>query len=362
MILKINDRFVNRKIDFFNNFQMNLKHDSVASTFQVAAYFDPFNEGHKEAFCVGHYHDVSLEENGETILNGFALSQAFTVSTVKEMAKISGYSHPGVLEDCTIPPQLYPLQSDGLSLIQITERLIRPFKHVKLEVDPAVQSRASKALKTSTASQTQTIKQYLTELAKQKNIILSHTLDGKLLLTESKTKGTPILDFDLTVPGGGKPGVKFDLVFDGQQMHSDITLQRQASIDGGNAGTYTIENPYVPIVYQPTTASQTSGDDNDTSLAARRALANELRALTLKIQLDRWAVNGKLITPNNTITIKAPELYLYEKSTWFIESVDVVGNEKEQTTTLNCVLPEVYTNEVPTSFWEGYNLYPKPHV
>jgi prophage tail gpP-like protein len=362
MILKINDRFKNRKIDFFNNFQMQLKHDSIGSTFEVAAYFDPQNEGHKEAFCVGHYHDVTLEENGEIILKGYALSQAFSVGTVKQMAKISGYSYPGVLEDCTIPPQLYPLQSDGLSLIQICQRLIKPFKQLQLEVDPAVQVRASKALKTSTASQSQTIKQYLTELAKQKNIILSHTLDGKLLLTESKTSGTPILDFDLTVPNGGKPGLSFDLVFDGQQMHSDITVQRQASIDGGNAGSYTIENPYVPIVYRPTTTSQTSGDDNDSSLGARRALANELRALTLKIELDRWAINGVLIKPNNTITIKAPELYLFEKTTWFIESVSVVGDEKQQTTTLNCVLPEVYTNEIPKSFWDGYNLYPKPHV
>lgn len=359
MILKINDRFVNRNVEFFNNVSMQLKFNAVGSTFNLAFYFDPLNEGHKELACVGHFHECNLYEFDQQILSGFILSQKFRRTSKFELTNISGYSKPGVLEDCTIPPSLMPLQSDGLSLIQIAQRLIKPFK-LSLEVDPGVQSRASKVLKSSTASDSQTIKAYLTELATQQNIILSHTLDGKLLLTEAKTDQKPIFNFDLT--GGSIPGVEFDVEFNGQSMHSDITLFGQADIDGGNAREYTIENPYVPVVYRPTTANQSSGDDNDTSLAARRALANELRNFKLTIKLDRWDVNGKLIEPNNLITIKDPYLYLYDKTTWFIESVDFTGNETEKTCVLNCVLPEVYTNEVPTSFFEGLNLYPKPHV
>lgn len=359
MILKINDRFVNRKVEFFNDISMDLKFNSVGSTFNLAFYFDPFNEGHKELACVGHYHECNLYEFDQQILSGFILSQKFRMSKNHELTHISGYSKPGVLEDCTIPPRLMPLQSDGLSLIQIARKLIAPFK-LELEVDPAVQSRASKVLSTSTASDSQTIKAYLSELAKQKNIILSHTLDGKLLLTEANLNKKPLFDFDLT--GGSIPGLEFDFEFNGQNMHSDITVFGQASLDGGNAREAVIENPYVPVVYRPTTANQSSGDDNDSSLAARRALANELRNMKLTIKIDRWDVDGKLIQPNNLITIKAPNLYLYEKTTWFIESINFSANQIETTATLNCVLPEVYTNEIPVSFFKGLNLYPKPHV
>jgi len=82
------------------------------------------------------------------------------------------------------------------------------------------------------------IKDYLYEMAKQKNIVLSHNAKGELLFTETKSKQTPILDFDLT--NGTLPGTKFKFTYSGQQMHSHITLQRQASETGGNAGEYTI--------------------------------------------------------------------------------------------------------------------------
>lgn len=359
MILKITDRFKNRQVEFFNNFTFNLVHDSVASTFSFDFFFDPDNPGHKELACVSHYHECTMEDNGELLLTGFIISQGFEVRENKQLARFSGYSKPGVLEDCEIPPDLYPLQSNNLSLKQIAEKLIRPFK-LKMVIDPSVSDRMNKVFKASTASETSTVKAYLTDLAKQKNIVISHNEKGELLFTESKAKGVPILDFDLNKPS--LPLLSCNFVFDGQKMHSHITLQKQASSDGGNAGQYTIRNPYVLVVYRPTVKSQSSGDDNDTSLAARRELSSELKNLKWTIALDRWYVNNKIIKPNNTITVISPELYGYVKVTLFIESINFVGNAAAQTCTLNCVLPEVYTNEIPVSIFKGINLYPNPHV
>lgn len=359
MELWITDRFKNRKIQYFNDFQIDLKHDSVASTFGFKFYFDPNNEAHKELACVSHFHEAELWHEGELILTGFILSPEFSVSDVEEMASFTGYSKPGVLEDCEIPPSLYPLQSDGLSLKQIAQKLLTPFK-LKMEIDPAVEDRVNKVFPKSTASESQKIKDYLYEMCKQKNIVLSHNAKGELLFTETKSKQIPVLDFDLT--GGTIPGTKFKFTYGGQQMHSHITLQRQASETGGNAGEYTIKNPYVQIVYRPTVKSQTSGDDNDTSLAARRELSNELRNIKLIIETDRWMVNNKILRPNNLISIIAPKLYIYKKTNFLIESVSLSGNEKSTTASLTCVLPEVYTNEIPESIYAGINLTPKPHI
>lgn len=358
MELHITDRFKNRKCEFFDEFTFNLKHDSVGSTFSFGFYFDPDNPDHKELACVSHYHECTLHDGGELLLTGFIISQDFAASPVKQLCTFSGYSKPGVLEDCEIPPQLYPLQSNKLSLKEIARKLIAPFK-LTMIVDDSVSERMNKVFDTTTASETSTIKSFLHDLAKQKNIVISHNEKGELLFTESKTKQVPILEFDLTK--GTIPGTSFKFKFNGQAMHSHITLQKQASADGGNAGEYTIKNPYVLVVYRPTTKSQSSGDDNDTELAARRELASELRNLTWTITLDRWHVNGKIIRPNNTITLYAPELYGYVKVTLFIESVDFVGNASTQTATLNCVLPEVYTNEIPKSIYAGINITRQPH-
>jgi prophage tail gpP-like protein len=360
MILKINDRFKNRTVDFFNEFTLNLVHDSVGSTFGFSFYFDPNNPEHKELACVSHYHEVQLEHNNELLLTGYLTSQRFKHSAVKELASFGGYSLPGVLDDCEIPTSLYPLQSDGLTLKEIAEKLIKPF-NLKMEIDSSVLDRMNKKFDTSNASESQTIKSYLTELATQKKIIISHNEKGELLFTESKTNKAPLIEFDGRegkTTGTIIPATSMELDFNGQGMHSHITLQKQASQDGGNAGEQTIRNPYViGSVFRPTVKSQSSGDDNDTELAARQALSKELKGMRLVIELDRWEINGKIIKPNNIITVINPEIYIYKKTEWFIESVSFTGNEKENTCTLNCVIPEVYSEKVPVSIFSGINLH-----
>lgn len=353
MVLKINDRFRNRTVKFFNNFTLNLTHNSVSSTFSLDFLFDPENPEHKELACIAHYHECTLEFNGELVVSGYILSQNFKHSQVKEMVSIGGYSKTGVLDDCNIPTNLYPLQFDGLSLRQIAQRLIQPFD-LKMQVDSEISALMDKSFDSSNASESQTIKAYLTELARQKNIIISHNAQGDLLFTKSKTNLKPILEFNST---NSIPGTRMDLSFNGQGMHSHITVQKQAGIDGGNAGEYTIKNPYVFTVYRPTTTTMSSGDDNDIELAARRALSNEIKNLTLSIETDRWLVDGKIIRPNNIITVLSPEIYLFKKSKWFIESVNFKGNNTSTTAVLNCVLPEVYTNEIPVYLFKGINLH-----
>ena len=77
-----------------------------------------------------------------------------------------------------------------------------------------------------------------------------------------------------------------------------------------------------------------------------------------KEKLDEYEqIATKIIKPNNLITIINPEIYAFTKQTWFIESIDFVGNNKETTATLNCVLPEVYNMETPEYFYKGINLH-----
>lgn len=351
MELYIDDRIRNRKVDFFNTFNLNLQYDSVASSFGFSFYFNPDNKEHVEMACIGHNHLVRVEHNGELLLTGFLLSQGFTDAPVKSLCKFGGYSLTGVLEDCQIPTSIYPLQSDGLTLRQIATKLLNPFK-IGLKTANGVN--IDSVFKTTTADETQTIKDYLTELATQKNIIITHDSEGNLLFTQALKKQTPILDFFPGQPGS----TDMNLTFNGQAMHSHITVVKQASMDGGNAGQYTIRNPYVPFVYRPKVMNQTSGTDNDTQSAAKNALAAELKNLKLVINTDRWTdANGKIIKPNNIITVLNPEIYLFKKTKWFVESVNFVGDNENLTASITCVLPEVYNGEHPEYLFEGINLH-----
>ncbi len=391
MELYVNDRIKVRRIDFFNSFNIKLQFDSIASTFAFRFYFDPTNKDHAELACVSHYHEAWIEHNGERLLTGYILSNAFNSTSKKEMVEIGGYSKSGILEDCDIPSN-QPLEWNGLTLFQIAQKIVSVFKSIKLKVDAptnngaflefndisepvvnekgeieknvdkvlsffktdSVQAGVEKEIPKANAEHPQNIKQYLTNLASQRNILLSHDAFGNLVLTEAKTNQVPILDFNLPT-GNTIPGTSMHLAFNGQAIHSHITVLGQQDAEGGNAPECTITNPYCPIIYRPKVIQQSSGTDITIQETARQALAAELKSIVLTITTDRWDVDGKIIRPNNVISVLNPECFIYKKTNWFIESVTYAGDSKKLTTTMVCVPVEVY-NKMPVK-----NIFVDPH-
>jgi prophage tail gpP-like protein len=352
MKVKIYDRIKVRTIEYFNSVKMNLSFDAIASSFSFDFYFDPNNEDHAELACVSHYHEAIIEHEGQQILQGFILSQTFTDSSEKKLSQFSGYSRSGVLEDCQIPPELYPLQYNGLSLRQIAEKLLKPFS-IGIKIDLEVEEKMNIKYAETTVEPTTTIKEYLTTLAAQRNIILSHDEFGNLLFTKLNTKTLPIFNVD-----EGLIGYEMSLSFGGQPMHSHITVMKQADSDSDNAGEYTIKNPFVPVahVYRPKVVIQSSGNDNDTKEVAENALAAELKNIVLTISIDRWEIDGQFIRPNSMISVLNKELYIYKRTKFFIESISYEGDSEGQRATLICVLPCCYDGSTPV------NIFVDPHT
>jgi prophage tail gpP-like protein len=358
LTLKITNGIKTKTVEFFNDFEFELMFNSVASPFSFSFLFDPTNSDHKE--LIQPFNTVVLEHTPEgktsasTVITGMIIKRTLGVGSNKRLAHIGGYSLTGQLEDSTIPQSAYPLQSNQLSLEALTTKLIEPFG-LSLVVDPEVLEVVKGKFKATTADSQQSVKDYLHELAKQKDVWLSHNELGQLLLTKAKTTAAPIFDFDLD--SGTPQGTDFELDSNFQAMHRTITAQKQASTSkGSNAGQASVINPYVPEgVLREITVSQTSGEEGDTALVARRARANELRGISLKIELNKWDINSVLILPNNTIDVKGAELNLDKKTRFFIESVSYKGNSTEITCKPRCVVPEVYNQEEPKNIFNDIN-------
>lgn len=389
MKLIINDRIKKRTVDKFYRFTLELSYDSIASAFAVEFYFDPKNHDHAELACVSHMHEAVIEHNGETVVTGYIITQAFNKAPNKQLAQLAGYSKAGIFEDCDIPTSMYPLEIDGMTLKDIVSKLIAPFNigyYIDADAsrkssapflvdDPVVedgfiqdgatvettvstddlQTKLNKNIKKANATESTNIKQFLTGLCSQRNIVLSHLSNGNLLFTTPKTHQTPIADF-----GDGLIGTHLALSFNGQALHSHITVVKQADSDGGNAEEVTIRNPYVPILYRPRVITQTSGDDTSLEQTAQQALAAELKSIILTITTDRWEINGKIIRPNNLINVYSPENYIYKKAKFFIEKVSLSGDSNKYTATLTCVLPEVYNTDYPKNiFVDAHHNLPR---
>lgn len=353
MVLKINDRIKVRTIQYFNNFSLDLKYDSVASSFAFGFYFDPENHDLEELACVSHFHQAQVYFNGELLLNGYIVSQAFNSAPKAELAHFSGYSLPGVLEDCPIPPPPTPqgayLEFTALTLREIASKVLAKF-NIPMVVSASVASLMDIPYAETAAEPTQSVKDYLNELASQRNIVISHTANGSLLFTRANASQKPSFHVEK-----GLIATSMRLEYNGQGMHSHITAMKQASEDGTNEGQDTVTNPLVPIVYRPKVIIQSSGDSNSTLQAAQNALAAELKNVRVIINIDRWIVNNKLVKPNTIITVKNPEIYIYNTAKLFIESISYSGDASRTTATLTCVLPEVYNGQTPK------NIFVDPH-
>ena len=149
------------------------------------------------------------------------------------------------------------------------------------------------------------------------------------------------------------------LSFNGQAMHSHIIATQQADATA-NAIPYmsTLRNPYVPYVFRPKviTVNQPIDGIDHTLEAAKNYLCNELRNLKVIITTDRWTFpNGSVIRPNHVITIQNDDIYLYKPSKWFIESVELEGDEKSETAKITCTLPSCYDYSQPTYLFKGIN-------
>lgn len=341
MILKIDGK----QYDYFEGVNLNLSYDSVASTFGLGLFYDPNNPAHKELCRPLAYKQIVLEEEGEVLLTGVIPNHHFKDLAASEPVTIEGYSLPGVLEDCPIPKKCYPLQTDGVSLKTITEKIIKPFG-LKLIIDPAVAKKVNSIYKSIKARDSQGVKEYLSELASQKHVILTHNELGNLVYTEAKANAQPLYFYE-----PGKMGaVEMVLDIDGQQMHSEITVHKQASTDSPNAAQATVKNPYVSV-FRPMVVRQSSGDEVDTKLCARNKLAEELKAIKLTITLSSWKLNGKLVRPNNIISIINPRLWLFNKTNFFIADVSYSGSGESQQAVLTCYLPEVYNGQTPKNIF-----------
>lgn len=353
MNVRIDHRLGVIDVRYFNKFNMNLKYDSVGSSFAFEFYFDPTNQQHAEAFCVTHFHQAIVQHEGENLINGFIINQKFSLTPQKKLASVSGYSKPGVLENCQIPKSIYPLQTDGMTLFEIAQKLCAPFK---IGVVNNTIKANQKIIQTE-AKETDTVKSYLAELAKQRGIIISHDVNGDLVLMEPNTDKEPIAIFDLTKKING---TSFDLEFNGQDIHSEITVMYQANSESGDAGEYTIQNPFCPIVNRPKVISITSGDGLTIEQAARQALGAELKNITLNISISDWKINGNIINPGNVIIVQSPDLFLYEKTNWFIEEVDFTGDQEKLECKLKCVPTYCYnTEDVKNFFVDVHENFPR---
>ena len=359
-----------KNIDFFTAGSITLKLDSIASTFEFAARFSAQNKDHQEIFKPLQYKDVEIyNSKDKLIFTGTILNHRFKSNSGRELVIISGYSKTGILEDVTIPLSAYPLESNNRSLKDIATRLCGLFgikvvisdqaktisdtlivgkaKKVRAKSDfETIKAKSNVVFGRTSASPSESIKDYLSKLAGQKNIILSHNEKGEVLLFQPDLLQKPKYFFTK----GNSLSMSMDV--NGQAMHSDINIVRQPSDE--NEGVSTVDSTKNTLIakYRPTTKILTSGEDTDTKDAAENELASELKNINATVELQGLFDE---IYPGEIVNVHNHYLYNYAYNRWMVDSITMKFDEKSDTTTLNLVPPESFNGANPRDLFFNHD-------
>lgn len=317
----------NKQFTFFSEFNVTLIYNSVGSSFSFTALNDILPEPLQYNKC------EIINDDGELLITGKILNPSNSITKKEQLTSVSGYSLPGVLEDSNIPISLYPLQSDNLTLKQIVDKILPSFG-LNYVVTSNVQSEFNKKYKKTSASPDQSVKAYINDLASQRGIILTHDNLGRLVFTNVIPEMlVPVATFE-----EGNPGImEMSLQINGQAMHSEISIVKQASSKNPDAGQFTIDNPYVSE-FRPKTKVLNSGDIFDVEKAARKELGKELENIQLIIKTT------KFVAPGNLIQFKSDRLKIKQFTDMFVQQTAIFGDVRGEKYELTCVPVDVYTD------------------
>jgi prophage tail gpP-like protein len=345
MIIYVNGTAIS---DYLVN-DITFNYDAVASSFSLSLPYFEYWPVSKRLFRPLKFQRVEIWDDSHKIklLTGTIINNKKKATPNGVDLAISGYSLPGILEDCPNVPDT-STTSKELTLKEHAENLLKPFG-IKLVIDEIVKAKCNEAYSLTTTKNDESISKHLSSLCTLKNIVITSDAEGNLVFTQIEKERKPRANFSI----GDANVISIELDCQGQAMHSEIKLNGATGLyedkktdteKTGESGVIT--NPLVAI-YKPNVINQGT-EINSIADASKAALANELKAITLTIEVRDWkVVESELLLPGDLITVTSPQIGLYEKTVFLIRSLSLKQESKVKASTLVCVIPETMTGEQP---------------
>ena len=343
-----------KSFDLFESFSMDSNLDSVASSFQISLKYKSEDDS---VFTPLSFKNIKIFDDQKLILNGTIINHSFQSDAQTNLVVISGYSVAGILEDCTIPYSLYPLESINKSLDEICKKIL-PYFGVDYIIDSSVSHEMSLVFTKSIANPEDSVKEYLSKLAAQRNIVISHTQEGKLLFFRPKAnvKSKGLYDKENTI------GASLDV--NGQNMQSTLYVLRQPTMpkpprrkkdDPPRSKVKVrgkfydeIENNLVLDKKRTSVKLMSSGADLDTKQAVDNYLMDQLKNINLSIAFYNW----QDLEIGDLIEYRNDELKLFNPVQLMVTSISKSFDSESNMYEISCNLPEAYAGGSPKNIFQ----------
>ena len=329
---------------FWDSVTISLSMDTL-DTIEFNAPFEVNNAKFRKTFRPLSFQDLVVTVGGRLLFTGTMLTPKPTITPERRTVSITGYSKPGVLNDCTLPASAFPLEFNGQGLKEIAATVAAPFGlSVKFAADPgAIFERVA-------IEPGKKVLQVLADLARQRNLVISSTFAGGLLFQQSVSVGRPVARLE----EGLSPLTSVTPQYKEQEYYSHVTGLLPTTLGKGGS-QFTVNNPRLSGVIRPFTftAEDTLGADAKSTIEAKvgRMFAN---AVSYSISVVGWRdPQGALWTPNRTIKLLAPGAMIYNEYEFIIRSVNLIKTGDSETATMTLVLPGSFEGKIPETMpWD----------
>jgi prophage tail gpP-like protein/phage tail protein X len=338
-----------RRFRFWDKFRITRSIDSM-DTIDFGAPFNADAPGFKGTFKPFSFKPMSITVGGEPLFSGTIVAVNPLLENKQKTISVSGYSLPGVLNDCTAPASMFGksgslLEANGQTLKEIASNLAAPFGiSVEFKADPGP------AIIRVAIEPGEKVLSYLTKLAKKENLIISSSPSGKLVFSRPADGGQPVA----RLQQGAAPVLSVSPFFNPQNYYSHIT-GIEPMIVGLAGAQYTVKNPRLTGTVRPLTFTAPDTLDADI-VAAVESKAGRMFAnmVTYEVRVATWRdPSGKLWEPGASLTLTAADAMIYSEYEFIIKMVDFSRDSKTKAAILTLIIPGSFSGKIPEALpWD----------
>lgn len=329
---------------FWSDLRLTRSLDAM-DTVEFSAPFEADAPGFRDTFRPFSFKALGVTVGGDPLFTGTLVGVMPDLSNDQKTIGVSGYSRPGVLNDCTAPASAYPIEFNGLTLKAIAAALCEPFG-LAVEFDGPVGS----AFERAAVEPGGNVLSFLSDLARQRGLVVSSTPAGALLFQQSVTPGAPVA----VLRQGASPVLGVTPSFSPQQYYSHITGLEAVRV-GTQGSQYTVRNPHLAGVVRPMTFSAPDvegGDITDAVRAKTGRMFGNMAAYSVPVSTWRDP-QGALWQPNTTVVLEAPGAMVYSAYEFVVRSVQFRRDGGSESAELDLVLPGSFSGETPEAMpWD----------
>lgn len=323
---------------FWQDFELKSAIDSY-TTFSFKAPWDPSRREFRDTFRPFSYHSVEVLLDLETQLTGTMLVNDPDFDSESSVITANGYARPAVFEDVNATPGT-PLEFKKQKLRSIATQIADPFG-IKIAMEGGEGAVFDK-VKIDRGNK---IQEFLVDLAKQRNFVITDTVDGDLLFWQSVEPGNPVARF----VEGERPLVKIKPKFSPQDYYSEVT--GYAKKKRGKAPVkWTEHNRWLEQPLRPLTFHLEDTERADAPEATKAKIGRMFaNMVSYAIEgLPGWRdPQGNRWQRNTTVTVKAPRAMIYEETELVIREVTLTQTAEVKSTTLELCLPGAFNGKLP---------------